>query len=217
LSSATNKHVEVIEVEPFPCLFQHMDDIRSEIEALNDESAKLDFKALEYTAAHFTDRWKEAREEDTSGGFVSYSNIWTIFKPGDLVLRKDALGNDWLLVLVDVKEYLEVKNNGARVEYTEFTTWYLGWNAVEGRLERKIVFFRISKYSDRRRIASLPVYPLSYKGEEVDSFLEKIAERGRKWKSLISCSTACRMRWGFSSPRIPTSSWWSSTPWSSKP
>jgi hypothetical protein len=119
LSSATNKQVEVIEVEPFPCLFQHMDDIRAEIEALNDEFAKLDFKALEYTAAQFTDRWKEAREEDTSGGFVSYNNIWTIFKPGDLVLRKDAMGNDWLLVLVDVKEYLDAKNNGVPFEYTE--------------------------------------------------------------------------------------------------
>jgi hypothetical protein len=42
------------------------------------------------------------------------------------------------------------------------------------------------------------VCPLSYKGKEVDSFLEKIAKRGSKWKSLISCSTACRMHDGVS-------------------
>jgi hypothetical protein len=49
-------------------------------------------------------RWDKAAKENTIDGFVSYNNVWKLFEPGSLIIRKDQLDSELLLFLVNVKQ-----------------------------------------------------------------------------------------------------------------
>ena len=78
--------------------------MRLETDTLGDESSKLDFQALKFVLEEVSQRWKSVHDEDNDDGLVGYDTIWKLFNPGDLVVRKDMMGNEWLLILVSVTE-----------------------------------------------------------------------------------------------------------------
>jgi hypothetical protein len=184
----------ILESEPFPILFYHMNDVRREVTKLNDEEASGDLEELERITEHMAPRWKEARQETFESGLVSYDMIWKLFHPGDLVVREDISGNLWLLVLVQItygtkEERSQFLTAGRR---TEFTTWFLDWDGAEKRLSRKSIVFHLSTFSGQRAITSLPVYPIHYReGRQGDNVMNVLAERGRKWWKAIIDRTSC--------------------------
>ena len=188
---------KIIESDPCPTLFYHLEDMRSEIESSGDESAKLDFEALEFISKEFEQRWQDAREENFDDGLCNYGILWRLFNPGDLVVRRDELGNEWLLVLIELKEHSEIRpNQEPPVEYTEFVTWGLSFSTIDSVLVRRVLRFRLYPFTDRHRIASLPVYPLDQKGEK-EAFVKKCSERGRKWQALMATTPTCVVHDGF--------------------
>lgn len=184
----------IVEIEPFPSLFYHLDDIRAEIEATHDENAKLDFQALEFISREFEQRWQDAREENTEDGLCSHKNLWKLYNPGDLVVRTDELGSEWLFVLIQLKP--QESGFGSM----DFVTWGLSWDSLDSLLERKIYTFRVLNYEGRRRITELPVYPLEQKGSGKEEFLKKLADRGRKWQELMVAPQSVRMHDGLAMP-----------------
>ena len=189
---------KIIENEPCPTLFYHLEDMRSEIEAFGSESAKLDFQALEFISKEFEQRWQDAREENFDDGLCNYGVLWRLFNPGDLVVRRDELGNEWLVVLIELKEHSQIRPNPEPpLEYTEFVTWGLSYSTIDSVLGRRVLRFRVYPFTDRRRITSLPVYPLDQKGEEKEAFLKKCSERGRRWQALMAATPTCVAHDGF--------------------
>lgn len=148
--------------------------------------AKLDFHALEFVTKEFEQRWQDAREENFEDGHCTFGTVWKLFKPGDLVIRRDDLGNEWLLVLMSIQERRDVRQPPEPPwDYVDFKTWGLFLDDIDSELLRKTFTFRLQPFSERRKITSLPVYPLSQKGEEKEAFLKKIAARGRQWQALV--------------------------------
>ncbi|PNP38116.1 hypothetical protein TGAMA5MH_09980 [Trichoderma gamsii] len=128
--------------------------------------------------------------------------IWKLFRPGDLVLREDEIGNLWLFVLIQATYSSIVPRNshtwvGEEKKEANFKTWSLRWNEANGCLERKTTFFRCTKFSGQQPIKTLPVYPIRYqediKGENTEQFL---AKRGRKWWELIAGPAICQQHSG---------------------
>ncbi|KAL6818937.1 P-loop containing nucleoside triphosphate hydrolase protein [Trichoderma sp. SZMC 28013] len=123
---------------------------------------------------------------------VSYEMIESIFSKDSLVLREDELGKLWLFKLIQVTEtHNWVRNN--EYEYkTNFETWCLNWDAVEGRLSKTYMTFTCAKFPGQRPIKSLPVYPIDYQGQIEGQHTEKyLAERGKKWWEFIDKSPIC--------------------------
>jgi hypothetical protein len=184
------------ESEPFPTLFDHMEDIRREIQKLNNEDARRDLQRLEEATEHMAARWKQGREDDCDSGTVSFDTIWTLFRAGDRVVREDSIGNLWVFVLVDVAELQERTTRNTRDVHTkrsiEFTTWLLNWDGFENELSRQSVVFKISSFPGRKAITSLPVYPFQDKGRKYPGGIDKfLAGRGQKWWRLITPRTSC--------------------------
>ncbi|KAH6849843.1 P-loop containing nucleoside triphosphate hydrolase protein [Chaetomium sp. MPI-CAGE-AT-0009] len=188
-------------VEPFPSLFDHLEDVREEVGQLDNPKAQADLKALEL-AVEETDvarRWNAARAElDLDSSVVRFDTLWRLFRPGDLVVHADALGNEWLLTLTEVEEYRkrfesDETDEIAMQHYIEFWTWGLSWNGHKNKLERKIAAFRIHHFVGEREIHLLPVYPVRYQRVHgsVEKFLQSLAARGRKWFELASARTSC--------------------------
>jgi hypothetical protein len=185
----------IIELEPFPSLFYHLDDIRAEVEATHGEKGKLDFQALEFVSREFEPRWQDAREEKFEEGHCTYRNIWRLFNPGDLVVRTDELGAEWLFVLIEMRHPEEVGWTE-----TDFVTWGLSWNSLDSVIYRKVYTFSLLNFEGRRKITELPVYPLERKGDQKESFLKRLAERGQKWQELMVAAQTMRMHDGLAMP-----------------
>ncbi|KAH8123348.1 hypothetical protein LI328DRAFT_156945 [Trichoderma asperelloides] len=190
------------EQEPYPTLFHHIDDVKREIAQLGNEDADDHLKILLNAVGHVNPIWNEAREENFSNGLVSHNMIWKLFRPGDLVLREDDIGNLWLFVLIEISYYIDT----FRKRYTQdleeerratFTAWSLTWDDADGYLTRRNTTFTCTEFSGQRPIKSLPVYPIRFqehiKGVNTGAFL---GSRGRKWWKLIGEPSICQQHSG---------------------
>lgn len=185
------------EQEPYPTLFYHMDDVEREIAQINNKYAAEDLEILHSCIDYMHPIWNKAREKKLPDNMnlVSYDMMWKYFRPGDLVLRKDDIGNLWLFVLVQATYYQSKSRYKHDKEEKKaiFDTWSLTWDEVEGCLVKKYATFTCAEFSGQRHIKSLPVYPIRYEkeiqGEDVAKFL---AERGRKWWDLIATPSTCQ-------------------------
>lgn len=183
----------ICETSPFPSLFYNLEGIRSEILASENQLCKLDLEALEFLCETFELRWAAGRQETFSDGTCGYDTLWRLFNPGDLVIKRDALGSEWLLVLVQLVE-------SRSEESTEVITWGLSTDNLNSTLQRQVHRFLIPCFEGRQKISSLPVYPLSQKRDRKQSFLDELASRGRKWQTLMTAPQSCQMHDGLAVP-----------------
>lgn len=182
------------EQEPYPVLFDCLDDVEKEVTQMNSEDAADDLKLLHSFIDYVYPIWNEAREEKSPNELVKYGMIWKYFRPGDLVLRKDNIGNLWLFVLIQINYYKHQSEYEDEEEKKEtiFDTWSLVWDEADGCLVRKYATFTCDEFHGQKYIKSLPVYPIhdekEIHGENIQKFL---AERGRKWWDLIAAPSTC--------------------------
>lgn len=176
-----------------------MDDIKAEIAQMDDQAAHEHLETLQKEIAYVEPIWNEARQE--SGNMVSYGMIWKFFHPGDLVLREDDLGNQWLLVLVEVAyRYSKIKSmkiGKAEGKETSFDAWFLTWNKVDDSLTKQHVKFTCPEFSGKQHITSLPVHPIRYQEDTVrQSIKGALTKRGRRWQELITAASICQHHCG---------------------
>ncbi|PTB46009.1 hypothetical protein M441DRAFT_207825 [Trichoderma asperellum CBS 433.97] len=117
------------EQAPYPTLFHHMDDVKREIAQMNSEEADDHLKILHSAIDYIDPIWNERREENFTNDLVSYGMIWKLFRPGDLVLRKDDIGNLWLFVLIKTA-YSMFQSKEEEKKKVIFETWYLTWKKL---------------------------------------------------------------------------------------
>ncbi|KAM0517395.1 hypothetical protein ACHAPE_004926 [Trichoderma viride] len=179
-----------------------MDDIKREIIQLSNQEADDHLKRLLGVVGPMVPIWDEARKENFRSGLVSHNMIWKLFRPGDLVLREDEIGNLWLFVLIHAtysSEAFRNRHTGLEEETKQvvFKTWSLTWNEDDGCLMRKATIFKCADFFGQQLIKSLPVYPIRYqediKRENTEQFL---AKRGRKWWKLIAEPAICQQHSG---------------------
>jgi len=109
---------------------------------------------------------------------ISFTILWTLFKPGDIVVRK----GDHYTQAFSIESSYYFKRDGEVCLAVEARSW--DFNGVRyGPANNTLI---IEHFSGFRKIATLPVYPLKYH-EEADGgdLREKLINRGRMWKSLI--------------------------------
>ncbi|KAL7935703.1 P-loop containing nucleoside triphosphate hydrolase protein [Trichoderma chlorosporum] len=185
------------EEEPYPTLFHHMDDIRKEVSGMGNEEADSHLEKLEKLCTNVEPIWNRARNIDFTENMISYSLLWTLFQPGDMVIREDDLGNFWLFVLIEITcAEIQLGPNIFSKDsdnVTTFYTWFLNWNEVDGNLTRKMIKFTCPRFFGRRHIKSLPVYPIRYQeGVPGENIRQKLTKRGRQWLRLMAKSTVCQ-------------------------
>lgn len=103
-------------------------------------------------------------------GMISYSTVWQIFSPGEIVVTK-LWGVDALCRVVKYK-----RNSGWFIDVE-----YIDWDGGECGFARTRV--TIPKFYGLSRIASLPVFPLSF-AQNPDRIKEKMAARGRRFQAF---------------------------------
>ncbi|UKZ63900.1 uncharacterized protein TrAtP1_005121 [Trichoderma atroviride] len=169
------------EQEPYPTLFHHMDDIKAEIAEMDGQAPQEHLEALQRDLAYVEPIWMEARQEPSD--MVSYDMIWSLFRPGDLVLREDKIGNLWLLEFINLTYTISQSRQraGQTEKKTSLNTLLINRNEITGNLIKDHMPFDLPGFSGKRHITSLPIYPIRYQEDVArKSIQESLARRGRK-------------------------------------
>jgi hypothetical protein len=106
-------------------LYHHFEDIRANVH--NDRNAtkteRNDIDVLHYFVTEGTPaKLYEDIRSKIAQGFITYDEVWALFKPGNLAVVKDPVGNDDIAQILSVK--LETNSRGAPIYGPQYL-WYI--------------------------------------------------------------------------------------------
>lgn len=172
---------------PFSPLYHHLGDVRADIHVDPNatSSQRNEIDALQ----HFVTEDLPAKlYEDVkckiSQGFIQYKDIWALFKPGDLVVSKDPVGNEDISRIVSVKR--ERNPRLPAYESGTITIWYvklvkIAWKG--GRYKKILTRWRIESFTGSQKITNLELCPLWCRDDR-DLLRDAAIQRGKLWKKF---------------------------------
>jgi hypothetical protein len=133
---------------------------------------------------------------------VSYDMIWALFRAGEPIIIKDQLEEERVFKFTRIEE--KTRDLGRHRDVCvalEVHFWWILWTPGQKQFRQKSNSIEVERFTGRRRVSSLPVYPLRYVDEDTRKYLvSKLEDRGRRWAELISTPPSC---FEYSGPAIP--------------
>jgi len=156
---------------PFAPFFYRWDRFKKAVEEVEDEATRAHARLL-YDLLH-----KELDETITtyhdlvSHGVMTYKNLWTLFKPGDLLLCQ--LKGEEMIMKLQISEPGPGGwcLNAKYVDYNGNSFGYAPYN------------FIISPYEGTKAISDLGVYPIQFNTEATE-IQDRLTIRGKKFQEL---------------------------------
>ncbi|KAF9870783.1 hypothetical protein CkaCkLH20_11682 [Colletotrichum karsti] len=122
-------------------------------------------------------------KQESTNDLVSFGLLWTVFKPGELVLmpssfmkRKQA----FILRNTTVRQL----HPGSRKTYMSASCWAYDWNGLERTFNRVGVELKIESYKGQKLVTSLPFYPLSFYKGDVEELRTELIDRGKRFREF---------------------------------
>jgi hypothetical protein len=168
---------------PFSPLYHHLGDIRADVH--NDPNAtkteRNDIDALHYfvTEGAPAKLYEDIRSK-IAQGFITYDELWALFRPGDLAVVKDPVGNDDIAQIVSVK--LE-RNPRGSIHGPQYL-WYITLLKIawKGNLFRRVsTRWRMDIFTGSRKILDLQICPLWSRNDR-NSLRDTAIQQGKLWK-----------------------------------
>ena len=117
---------------------------------------------------------------------VSFDNLWTIYKPGDIVISRLFLDEPQAFI---VHESMEsgMERHGI-TPYWALICWSYDWT---GKTFRRVpVELRVESFQGARKVQSLSVYPVRYLS---DAEIKKLEQRGRRFWDICLRAKGSRL------------------------
>ena len=166
-------------------LYHYWDDLDAHRQAVSNDIARMHLNLLFEWMKVDLGRDKAQCDGMVQSNQISFSKLWTIYRPGDIQYTHDN-GHTWLLRLIKTA-YEETKRDGKFLEVHCSHPDYDGTNV--GRASH-IIKVRQKKYfaaENPSNITDLVIYPRKFYGGPED--LEtKLSQRGRRFLELKSMS-----------------------------
>jgi hypothetical protein len=166
----------------FPPLFHHVEEMKANVaadaEATFEDRAQMDALYCFATIGYPANLYEDARNKITQG-FITYDELWALFRPGDFIVYKNSLGQ-FAPCLVSSVKLEEERYPGKDSKYEWFIT---AVNIISrgSRFEKVSNRLRIDKFSGTKRITDLMYYPLSHH-ESRDTIREFAIQGGKDLK-----------------------------------
>ena len=186
---------------PYAPLFFYYDDVCKSGEENPDSDWKEDLEALKLFYTKWVKPGHDRIRRHLKDGLVLYDDLWSIFRPGEIIYTLDEAGEPCFHVVI-ATEFREPDSwesdsfSIRRFPRLSVDMWRVSWDSATGLFQRLSVTRSIRSFSGSRLINSLPFYPLVYyKGgsaEEIQSLKNTLQDRGRKWKDLVSQQPSCQ-------------------------
>ncbi|RDW58878.1 hypothetical protein BP6252_13354 [Coleophoma cylindrospora] len=198
---------------PFCAFFHHWEDIEATVKTDTNasETEKHEFEVLKWA---YNNRQLENDSKLTfkllhdqiseaiKVGSINYENIWALYRPGERLLIKDALGEWQMAMCVSCRKTIPrdpLMKGIKRPTKWEVVLWQITWNAAEECFSRVLWIYELKPFVGSRRITAIPLLPLKYYQDEdnkvpnseaqqqLENFLIK---RGLSWKNYTSNNPA---------------------------
>lgn len=174
---------ETILEYPFPPLFHHVEEMKTNVaadsEATGEDRSHMDalyyFATVGYPANLYADV-KGSIEQ----GFITYENLWALYKPGDHILCKDYLRQPIPYQVSSVKKELIAKPDKVKSHVWKLTINKIIWKA--GRFKKASSSMTVDKFSGTKRISDLEFYALSHHPSR-DEIRKNAIAGGKAWKN----------------------------------
>jgi len=142
-------------------------------------------------------------ERLTSKGYVTFSLLWTIFKPGDLLFSSEH-GHARLYKL-DTVTYKEIANKGSMFEVNSRYVDYNGTTVGQAREKHQLYDKLIFTGKSPTKINTLQVFPRKFVDD--DDLEERLTIRGQKLlelKGILTMQYDGLLQW----LKLPPYAWW---------
>lgn len=113
----------------------------------------------------------------TSRETVNYEILWTVYKPGDIVISRPFLDEPQAFIVHESME--SAKEKDGPTPHWRLVCWSYDWNGKT--FHRVPVELRIDFFKGIRHVRSLPVVPFKYVSDDEKRTME---ERGRRFREI---------------------------------
>ncbi|KAH7128015.1 hypothetical protein B0J13DRAFT_143063 [Dactylonectria estremocensis] len=125
-------------------------------------------------------------DSPTSQEIVNFENLWTIYKPGDIVVSRVFL--DELQAFIVHESMESAMERKAFSPHWRLVCWTYDWT---GKTFRRIsAELRVDFFKGTRKVQSLPVFPVKYLSETEREHLE---QRGRRFQQICLSNKGFRL------------------------
>lgn len=173
----------VIISRPFAPFYHHLEELKANI-ADDSEISRADRNYIDAVYSYFTLGPARKQFDDIRNlveeGFIIYSDIWALYKPGDLVVSKDPVGNYELAQVASVKWEEDIWARYDRKRWF-ITTVQMDYSA--GKFQKVSRRRRVEEFAGAMRIKELDFYPLSHH-PSMTELKAAALQRGKDWKSF---------------------------------
>ncbi|MCJ1474957.1 hypothetical protein MMC13_003617 [Lambiella insularis] len=188
-------------VAPFSPLYHYFHEMKARVSSEDSSPELLEhFEIIErFIGQNLSKRYQEIRDSLTTDKSISFDDLWALYKPGDYVVIKDGLHQKLALVFTDIELKKHNRNNEIQRPFPYYTimAWCVVWIPSEKLFQRRSWKLKVARYPGKRRVLSLPVYPLHAVPEaERGKLLAHLRDRGERWRTLISGPALCFMHTG---------------------
>ncbi|KAF8541999.1 P-loop containing nucleoside triphosphate hydrolase protein [Trichophaea hybrida] len=169
-----------IEIEaPYKVLFHHLDELEKLCESIEDDVARLHLNLLLKFLDQQVGEETKAVKQLNANGFTDFNTLWTIFKPGELIIKG---GKNPRLVRLEKVKCDENRNCGKYLEiyylYTDFDGKRTGRASDSHRIYEKI------EVPAPTEITALSWYPLKHYKGDVESLIQRLHARGERFLDI---------------------------------
>lgn len=173
--SHATKFDDTLEVKsPYLLLYHHWKQLAEQMDRASGEQ-KVHLKALLDFLDREIGRDRHKAGELEKSGYTSYSLLWTLFRPGDLVLQDNGIGTR--LYRFTLGEYRRTPKCNAFLLHLSSTAYN---GLMIGRETSEVA---IKEFCGTSEITSLAVFPLECSPNRKE-IKEKLTVRGKKYLSL---------------------------------
>lgn len=162
---------KVVFTKPFAPFFYRWARFKKAIESVEDDATRQHAKLLYDVLSDELDETITEYQDLLSHGVITYRYLWTLFKPGDLLLCQFK-GQEMMMKLQS-SEY----ESGGFCLYSKYVDWngyHFGYASSN---------FIISPFEGTRPITDLDAYPVQF-NSEAGAIESRLATRGKKFVAL---------------------------------
>lgn len=163
---------------PFQILYHHWEQLKNYRDSTDNDDKRMHLNfLLDFMDQELTEDSKKAKRlVDT--GHISFSLLWTLFHPGDLIIQPGERGIQrlWRVIRTTYGQRQDGRYFALRVTGTEYDGKLTGRN-------KQWVLMEEDKVGKAAIITRLEAYPLRFATNQ-DKIIDKMTERGQKYLAL---------------------------------
>ncbi len=190
-----------------PLYFHYHEVIKSAKRELDSSSRSFDNKEAAALQLWY-ERWvlpaHTKIQETIKTGWITYEDIWALFRPGDIVFSLDKFKQPRLYFIAATA----LRNNSGLADLPPipfFSSFqkrrfalelgFINWDSSIQMFKREKRTESIAAFSGSRRVTDLEFYPLQFykdgNRQAIDELLADLQQRGHQWKTLVSEAPTC--------------------------